>query len=315
MKKIFPWLRSLLLVALIALFMFMQPDPALAKRGGGRIGGGSFRAPTRSAPSLSGRSYRTSAPSYGNYGGNYGGGGFGGGLFFLPFLVGGGGGSLIGLFALVAIAGVIMQAVRGGSESGIGDIFAGKTNITVAKVQVGLLASARQIQKDLSRLALEADTSSSAGLVAILRETTVSLLRHPEYWVYVSSTKETTKLELAEQKFNALVMAERSKLNAEVISNVGSRVLQTGQSQSDLSLEDPTEYIVVTLMAAVSGDALSKLPESRTSEDLRLSLAALGSVPQDQLLALEVLWEPQSEDYTLTSTEVLTIYPNLISVG
>jgi len=308
MNKIFPWLRSLLMAVLVALLIFAQPDVALAKRGGGRIGGGSFRAPTRSAPSLSGRSYRTApAPSYG-------GGGFGGGLFFLPFFIGGGGGSLIGLLALVAIAGVIMQAVRGASESGIADIFSGKNNITVAKVQVGLLASARQMQTDLSNLALKADTSSSAGLTTILQETTLSLLRHPEYWVYVNSSKETTKLELAEQKFNALAMSERTKLNAEVVSNVNNRVVQGALTKNDLSLEDPSEYIVVTLIAAVAGDALAKLPETRSSEDLQLSLSALGAIPQDQLLALEVLWEPQSEQYTLTSEEVLMVYPNLIRI-
>ncbi|MFN8786934.1 MAG: DUF1517 domain-containing protein [Pseudanabaena sp.] len=29
---------------------------------------------------------------------------------------------------------------------------------------------------------------------------------------------------------------------------------------------------------------------------------------------MEILWEPQSEEYTLTNDEVLTIYPELVRI-
>ena len=41
--------------------------------------------------------------------------------------------------------------------------------VTVAKVQVGLLGSARQLQRDLERIAARADTTSSSGLHYILQ--------------------------------------------------------------------------------------------------------------------------------------------------
>jgi uncharacterized membrane protein len=85
-------------------------------------------------------------------------------------------------------------------------------------------------------------------------------------------------------------------------------------STGDLNLEHPSEYIVITLMAAVAGDALGNLPQIRSSEQLKQTLSALGSVSQDRLLAIEVLWEPQSTDYTLTADEVLTVYPDLIRI-
>jgi uncharacterized membrane protein len=142
-------------------------------------------------------------------------------------------------------------------------------------------------------------------------------MRHPEYWVYVSSANENTKFELAEQKFNGLVMSERSKLNAEVLSNVGGRVLQ-GKNVATLpsqgGSEDPSEYIVVTLLLAFAGESLSKLPTLRSTADLQSALAAIGSIPADSLLAVEILWEPQSEEYTLTTDEVLTIYPDLVRI-
>lgn len=299
------WTRSLVVISLVAIAIFGNAHEAFARRSGGRMGGSSFRsAPSRSAPSNSG--YR---------GNSYGGGG---GLFFLPMFFGGGGGGLFSILLLVIVAGAIMQAFRG---RGDGEGITGTdSKVTVAKIQVGLLSSARSLQQELTYLALESDTSSVEGLATVTRETAISLMRHPEYWVYVSSANENTKFALAEQKFNSLVMSERSKLNAEVLSNVGGRVLQgktvaaSLPSEGSLNLEDPSEYIVVTLLLAIAGDTLSKLPTLRSSADLQSALSAIGSVPADNLLAVEVLWEPQSEDYTLTNDEILTIYPDLVRI-
>jgi uncharacterized membrane protein len=302
------WTRSLVVISLVAIAIFGNAHEALARRSGGRIGGSAFRsAPSRSAPSNSG--YRGNS-SYSSYGG-------GGGFFFLPMFFGGGGGGLFSILLLVIVAGAVMQAFRG---KGDGEGITGTdSKVTVAKIQVGLLSSARSLQQELTYLALESDTSSVEGLAAVTRETAISLMRHPEYWVYVSSANENTKFALAEQKFNGLVMSERSKLNAEVLSNVGGRVLQgktaaSLPSEGSLNLEDPSEYIVVTLLLAIAGDTLSKLPSLRSSADLQSALSAIGSVPADNLLAVEVLWEPQSEEYTLTNDEILTVYPDLVRI-
>ncbi len=311
MKYLKPIARSLVAIFLVALIFFSHAGEALARRGGGRIGGGSFRTPTRSVPSSPSRSG----------GGYYPGGGFypgGSSFFFLPFLFGGGGG-LFSMLILLAIAGAVMQAFRGKSDSEAGIVTESST-VTIAKIQVGLLSSARELQNDLSRLALEANTGTSEGLSAILRETTLSLMRHPEYWVYVSSGREATKFSLAEQKFNSLAMSERSKLNEEVISNVNSRLRQAATASKSLSasgaleLEAPSEFVVVTLIAAIAGESLANLPKVRSSSELKQALATVGSVPADRLLALEVLWEPQSEEFTLTSEEVLTVYPELVRI-
>ena len=299
------WTRSLVVISLVAMTIFGNAHEAFAKRSGGRIGGSAFKSsPSRSSPSRS--TYSGSR----NYSG-------GGGFFFLPMFFGGGGGGLFTLLLLVIVAGAIMQAFRG---NGDGEGITGMgSKVSVAKIQVGLLSSARSLQQELTRLALESDTSTSEGLATVTRETAISLMRHPEYWVYVSSANENTKFALAEQKFNSLVMSERSKLNAEVLSNVGGRVLQGKTaaalpSEGSSGLEDPSEYIVVTLLLAVAGETISKLPTLRSSADLQSALSVIGSVPTDNLLAVEVLWEPQSEEYTLTNDEVLTIYPDLVRI-
>ncbi len=304
------WTRSFLALSLVAATVFGNAHEAFALRGAGRSGGSSFGR--SSAPSRSVSPSR----SYGGGGSTYYGGGGGGGFFFLPMFFGGGS-SLFGLLMIIIIAGAILQAFRGnGNGEGI---TSDNSKVTVAKIQVGLLSSARSLQQELTRLALEADTSNNEGLAAMTRETAVSLMRHPEYWVYVSSAIENTKFALAEQKFNGLVMSERSKLNAEVLSNVSGKVLQ-GKNNSALpspdsaGIEDPSEYIVVTLLLAVAGNTLSSIPNLRSSAELQSALSAIGSVPSDNLLAVEVLWEPQSDDYTLTGDEMLTVYPNLVRI-
>jgi uncharacterized membrane protein len=301
------WTSAMLAVSLVAAAIFGNAHEAFAKRGGGSFGGSRFSAPTRSAPS--------GGSSYGGGRSYYGGGG-GGGFFFLPMFFGGGGSGLFTLLLLVIVAGAIMQAFRG---NGDGEGITGtNSKVSVTKIQVGLLASARSLQQELTRLALESDTSTSDGIATVARETAIALMRHPEYWVYVSSAKDNTTFALAEQKFNGLVMSERSKLNAEVLRNVGGRLTQ-GKTTAALpsessSVEDPSEYIVVTILLAVAGESLSKLPVLRSSADLQSALSTIGSVPTDSLLAVEVLWEPQSENYTLTSDEALTIYPDLVRI-
>ncbi|MFZ9974531.1 MAG: DUF1517 domain-containing protein, partial [Vulcanococcus sp.] len=47
------------------------------------------------------------------------------------------------------------------------------------------------------------------------------------------------------------------------------------------------------------------------SEDLREALRVVGSVPSDQLLALEVIWQPEGAGEVLSADELITAYPDL----
>ncbi|HEY9845630.1 MAG TPA: DUF1517 domain-containing protein, partial [Candidatus Caenarcaniphilales bacterium] len=150
----------------------------------------------------------------------------------------------------------------------------------------------------------------------VLQEASLALLRHPEYWVYAGSEIQQTRLEAAEEKFNRFVLTERSKLQAETLSNFNQQLRQSAQtalpasaSTSQIVAEGPGEYIVVTLLVAAQGSL--KLPQINSTENLRQALNQLGSVSSEQLLALEILWEPQAEGDTLTSEEVISEYPEL----
>lgn len=308
-KFIQPFLKSLVVIGLILTLLLGHSDSALAARAGGRIGGGSFRAPSRpySPPS---RTYR--GPSGGGY---YPGGGFG--FPFIMPIFGFGGGGLFTLFLFIIIANFLVRTFQSAREE---YTIERQSNppVSIARLQVGLLAEARGLQEDLNRIAQTADTSSSsAGLTQVLQETTLSLLRHPEFWAYAATESKQSRLESAELEFNRLALTERSKFTAETVSNVNNRLQQTAarpnlQSTGELSPEvagAPGEYIIATLLVGTQGKL--DLPNVNSSQDLRRALSQIGAIPSEKLLAVEVLWTPQASGETLTSDEVIAEYPDL----
>ena len=285
-----------------------MPQQADAARGG-RMGGGSFRAPSmpRTMPRSSG-GYR------GGYGGGYGGYGRRGGFGF-PFIIpifGFGGGGLFGLLILMAIAGVLVNALRGaGSAPGIGGAVATPavpSKVNMIQLQVGLLAGAKALQDDLRTLAKSADTSSSTGLQRVLQESTLALLRQPDLWVYANAESGSVPFNTAEATFNRLSINERSKLDAEVTSNVGGQNLS---ATTDVvgDADATNEFIVVTLL--VASTATAQLKGASTAEELRQSLRILGSTSSTDLIALEVIWQPEGRGDVLSAEELITAYPNL----
>jgi|UniRef100_UPI00404ACCBA uncharacterized membrane protein len=287
------------------------PEPSWAASGG-RIGGGSFR----SSPSM-GRSY-----GGGGYGGGYRGGYGGGGIGF-PFLIpmfGFGGGGLFGFLVLMAVVGLLVNAVRGGGGQGGGQALAsgrggdlaygGRTDgpVTIAQVQVGLLATARDLQTDLRRLASSADTSQAAGLQKALQETTLALLRHPDLWVYANSEVGQVPFASAESTFNRLSMTERSKLDREITSNVAGQRLNAGDVASGDS-DASSDFIAITLLVASRNKMMLK--GSDTADQLRQSLQQLGAVGVDDLIALEVIWQPEGVGEVLSTDALITAYPDL----
>lgn len=312
-----PLLKSLLVVGLVLTLALGQADGALAARSGGRIGGGSFRAPSRTyAPPT-----RTYQPPGGGYGGGYypGGGGFGF-PFLLPFWgIGGGFGGLFSILIFFAIASFLVQSFRriGGGSNEVE--YSSNPTVGVARVQVGLLAEARNLQDELDQLAETADTGSAEGRAQVLQEGTLALLRHPEYWAYAKAESQQARLESAEAKFNQLALGERSKFAEETLSNVnnqlrqggGNRTLPAGETGGDLTVleQGPSEYIVVTLVVGAFGQL--QLPDVKNSEDLRQALRQIGGISSDRLLAVEILWTPQAKGDTLTSEDLLVMYPDL----
>jgi len=143
-----------------------------------------------------------------------------------------------------------------------------------------------------------------------LQETTLALLRQPELWVYANVENGTVPFNAAESTCSRLSMSERSKLQAEVTSNVGGQTLSEPTLKASVGDADATnEFIIVTLL--VASTATSKLHGADTGEDLRQTLRILGSTSSSELLALEVIWQPEGRGDVLSAEELITAYPNL----
>jgi len=292
---------------LVVGLLVISPQSSEAARGG-RIGGGSFRAP--------------SMPRGGGYSRSYGGGynrGYGGGIGF-PFIIpifGFGAGGLFPFLILMAIVGVLVNAFRGGGGGGGGNAVAGGYErpsaissgpVSLIQLQVGLLASAKNLQSDLRQLAAKADTSNSSGLQRVLQETTLALLRQPELWVYANVECGSVPFNAAESTFNRLSMTERSKLREEITTNVGG-VLRQPTAQSSGDADATNEFIVVTVLVASRRAVMLKQAEN--GEALREALRILGSTASSDLMALEVIWQPDGTGDVLSTDELVTAYPNL----
>ncbi|ALF55998.1 membrane protein [Nostoc piscinale CENA21] len=316
-QTIKPLLKTFFVLSLVLALALGHADGALAARSGGRIGGGSFRVP--SSRTYTPRTY--APPGGGGYYAPYPGGGFGF-PFLLPFWgIGGGFGGLFTILIFIAIANFLVQSFRRANSGGIDEVgYNSNPNVSVTRVQVGLLAQARDLQPALNKIAELADTNSPEGRAAVVQETSLALLRHPEYWVYGGGGTQQAKLNSAESQFNRLALAERSKFSEETLSNVNNQlkaVLAKEALPASDELDNPTrlitegpgEYIIVTLLAATLGKF--EIPAINSADDLRQALRQMGSIPGEQLLAIEVLWTPQAEGDTLTSDDLLAEYPDL----
>lgn len=325
--RLFKRFASLMVVPILLANLLVMAPRAAEAASGGRIGGGSFRSSPspRSYGSGGGRYRGGGGGTGGTYipvpygGGYYGGGYYGGGGFGLPFVVPifGFGGGLLGFLVLMAVLGLMLNAFRssgtpsyGGDLPGDGSYDSIEGPVSIAQVQVGLLPSAKELQADLRRMAAQADTTTSSGLQRVLQETTLSLLRNPELWVYANAESAQVPFRSAESTFNRLSMQERSKLSKELTYNVAGRrnemvLAGAGQGASDAT----SDFIAVTVLVATRHRLALK--EASTAETLRDVLQQLGAVGDEELLALEVIWQPEGAGEVLSTEELLTAYPQL----
>jgi uncharacterized membrane protein len=250
-------------------------------------------------------------PSYTNpaYGGTTTDGSSNIAVFILGLLLMGGAG-----FAL--LLGYLAIKAKSGDRSGFGAASVDKeldnNIVTVSKIQVALLAQAREIQTDLTQFSLEVDTDTQAGLYQLMQESILALLRSPENWSHVLASSQTVKnREAAEALFNQISVAERSKFSLETLSNVGGKVYRRDFKPDPE--EDPAAYIVVTLVAGTAHDQ-PLFDKIQTESALKESLQKLAAIPLDYLMVFELLWSPQDAQDSLTYEELLTEYTDMAQI-
>ncbi len=215
------------------------------------------------------------------------------------------------LLAVLGVGGLAIFLLAGGWEDFVSPWVSTQRDklrkTTVVRQRVALLASAKDLQTDLIRLARRGDTDSPEGLSKILQETSLALLRHPDKVVYAWSSTEQVASGEAESRFDQLSMEERSKASEEVLTNVGGSISERKvKPQRDVT---ENEYILVSVL--VASDRKLDLKLSDSHESLNANLVTLGSVSPEDLVALEVIWQPEDEFDVLSKDELLSLYPDL----
>ncbi|CAH1436817.1 unnamed protein product [Lactuca virosa] len=136
-------------------------------------------------------------------------------------------------------------------------------------------------------------------------ETTLALLRHPDYCISgYSFVDEKWSIEEVEKIFNQFSIEERGKFDEETLVNVNNIRKQSARSKRSNGFRN--EYIVITIIVAAGGE--HKLPPINSSAQLKEALQKIASIPSSRIMAVEVLWTPQMENDTLTQQEYIEDY-------
>ena len=312
---------------------FSQPSspstPSRSAHSGGSYGGGGYSSPydysvprDRYAPSrdyypgsyrrspvivVPPQSYPVPIDPYGGYSTGYSTSSSGDGLFLILVLVCG--------VTLLPIAMAYMRQMggRGRGGSAVGE--QANNIVTVTQLQVALLAQARYIQEDLTRLSSQANLESQTGLNQLLQETVLALLRSPENWSHAKVSSQTVKSrEQASQLFEQLSIQERSKLTAETLVNIGGQVRK--QAVKVNAEADPASYIVVTMLVGTADDQPLVKPNSlHSAEELTAILKRLGGIAPSYLMIYELIWTPQDATDSLSHEQLLAHYPDLVQIA
>ncbi len=185
--------------------------------------------------------------------------------------------------------------------------------ITVSKLQVALLAHTQGLQSQLSDLTRNVNTEISEGLLELLQESALVLLRNADNWSHVLATSQTSNIDKAEALFNEISIQERGKFTMETLTNVKGTIKEKIPTISE-GKEDVGLYIVVTLLVGTADDK-PLFKEVRTVESLKNALEKVASVRSDYVRKVELLWSPQEEGNSLTYDELLTEYTNMIQIA
>lgn len=302
------------------LFMLAEPNKAEAARSGGRMGGMRSSSFSSSYAMRNSDGFRSSSNLQSMRGGPRGMRRVGGGVqtnafFFSPFGFGLGygypmGGGMMSLLFWGVFAAILIQVIRG-SAGGVDEdgYLSSGSKLSVAKVQVGLLSNARELQRDLERIASRADTSSPRGLHYVLQETVLALMRNPDYCVYgFAKSGIEDSPEDAESRFNKLSLEERGKFQKETRVNVGGMRQEASLGGRNAG-GGVGELIVVTILVAAEGRV--RLPKVTSRNQLRDALSTLGSIPAEDVYAVEVLWTPEEEGDYFSQEDLAYDYPLL----
>jgi uncharacterized membrane protein len=278
---------------------------------GGSMGGGSFSGGGGGGYSSSGgggySSSSSSSSSYSSDSSSSGSGGGGG----IAIAVGG----IVGLISLFA-GGANSQQNSGPQIGQLRDLMRSDNSshnnaiADITELRIALDGEVRPyVQSEIMRIAKTCDTSTAAGRLRMFQEVTLMLRRLRASWVYGGATNYAQQLMSdAQQTFHKHAADARSKFKHEVIRNVDGHIDQQSVATPPPRHEEGPGLVLVVIVAAARSDffTVSKIGDG---EQLRQALDAACNRSADDLVAVEIIWQPAVTDDRLSSVELEAKYP------
>lgn len=220
---------------------------------------------------------------------------------------------LIFLLIVLLIIYALVMAVKKLLGKGNGNQFKERDNdiVTVSMLQVALLAP-DNLQTDLSVLSTSTDTDTDTGLVTLMQETTLILLRNETAWTHVRSRSNSLNIDKAESVFDRLSIGERSKFTRETFTNLDGDLQISATAES--ARDDLAQYVVVTLILGTADDK-PLFAKINTEAQLKEELLQIASMREDYLFRFELLWTPQASGEYLTDEELLLEYTDIMPLA
>jgi uncharacterized membrane protein len=297
-----PVRRGLLAGATLVALIALSGAPALAQSTGGSMGGGSWGG---------------GGSSYSGGGSSYSGGGSSGGYYsssgdssgesapagvLVLFLF------LIGISLVFKAHEALSKAHR---RAVAAQRAAGKIDVSALQLAIDWRARA-WVQSELEVIARSADTSSPAGLLAMLERVAHLLRRSKDSWLYAGVVDSVPlPQDRAQALFQQTAADARAKFRDELL-----RYVDGGASEQELLDElvprshEGEGLVVVTLVIAARG-SISDFGNMRSVESVRSWLEVLDYLPARDLVACEVIWSPAEPDDRMSSVELEARYPTL----
>ena len=230
--------------------------------------------------------------------------GIGNPLDFLPYLYWFGG-SNAGIVLIVVVVAFLIWTWyrRQGAVKGL----LGQTDPSgsaALKVQVMML-DGEAVKRELHAIALGGQTGTPHGLSAMIRDAAVSVMRHPERWVYANVEIERGSPTTSGQRVSSWSSLARSAFKLETIRNDGQV-----RTTPDAGTTGGT-YCIVTFAVAAREFMLPLVTPPVETNEVQSALTAVAGLTADNLIAAEVIWSPDAPGEFLTEDQALRLYPSL----
>jgi len=182
--------------------------------------------------------------------------------------------------------------------------------VDVSVLRVALDGRSRKfVQTELTRIAKVADTKTAEGRLTMLREVGLMLRRVRDAWVYGGAVNEPMRSQSgAQSAFAQHVTNARAKFMTETIRNADGTVSAQTAPESIPRSEEGAGLILVSIIVAARTE-LFTVGNIGNGEDLRNALESASHRSANDLVAIEIVWQPSDDADRLSSIELEAKYP------